>query len=477
MVDAKQMRRLETNANELGVSNAMMMARAGQAVAEFVLARPDAGAILFCGKGNNGGDGLAAASLLLQAKRKVHVILVEGRVDTPLAKELLSGLPKKAVTHWEGRVRDGWQENDHVLVDAMLGVGFHGKMSGAYAEAARFLSTRARAGQVVLSVDVPSGLGAPGAVQPTHTLALHAMKAGMTKKNSGTILAADIGVPAKAEECGLGDLDAAYPRPKWESRKGDNGRVLIIGGSIPYVGAVHYAAMAAFRSGADLVHVVAPSECASALRAMGPHTIVHDAPGDRHLTPDALAVIKPLLARCGAVVLGCGLGPHPESRRLAGLVMDEAARKRLPMLIDAEALDAVTPALLRRHGGRIVLTPHGGEFQRIAHKAASAAHVVAFAKANKTTVLRKAATDVISNGADTRLSSRGHPGLTVGGIGDVHAGSIGALLAKGTPPFEAACAGAYLVGAAGEIAASLRSYGLVATDVIEALPAVLMRLP
>ncbi len=475
VADAAEMRRLETNAAELGVSNAMLMARAGEAVARFILERPKAPVVIFCGKGNNGGDGLAAASLLLKGKRDVHVVLVEGRVESPLAKELLADLPKSKAASWSGP-KDAWSKPDLLLVDAMLGVGAKGALRGPYKQAAVWLNARRKAGQVVLSIDVPSGLGHAGAVQPSHTIALHAAKPGMSRATAGIVTVADIGFPAKSEECGLGDLDAAYVRPAWDSRKGDNGRVLVIGGSIPFVGAAYYAAMAAYRTGADMVHILAPLECATALRAMGPHAIVHDAPGARHLSPDAMASIKPLLAKCDAIVLGCGLGPSKQSRALAALVLDEAARRKLPVVIDAEALDAATPALLRRHGKRSVMTPHGGEFQRIAKKVASEEAVVAFARKHGVTVLRKAAIDVVTDGKRTRRSSRGHPAMTVGGIGDVHAGALGTMLAKGTAPFEAACATAYIVGAAGEVAASLRSYGTVATDVIEAIPVILARM-
>ncbi len=129
-----------------------------------------------------------------------------------------------------------------------------------------------------------------------------------------------------------------------------------------------------------------------------------------------------------------------------------------------------------RHGKRMVLTPHAREFQDLAGVAATKTNVVAYARRHGVTVLRKSAVDVVSDGERTRECRRGHPTLTVGGTGDVLAGITATLLAKGAAPFDAACAASYLLKSAGEVAASFRSYGASATDVAEAIPAVLVRL-
>jgi NAD(P)H-hydrate epimerase len=156
--------------------------------------------------------------------------------------------------------------------------------------------------------------------------------------------------------------------------------------------------------------------------------------------------------------------------------LDAAADRDLPTVVDADGLDALDDAILARHGKRMVLTPHAKEFHDLAGRAATRSNVMTYAARHGVTVLRKSAVDVVSDGTSTRECRRGHPTLTVGGTGDVLAGVTGALLAKGAAPFDAACAASYLLKSAGEVAASLRSYGATASDVAEAIPAVLVRL-
>jgi NAD(P)H-hydrate epimerase len=234
--------------------------------------------------------------------------------------------------------------------------------------------------------------------------------------------------------------------------------------------------MAAYRTGADLVHACMPREAARTVASYGPEIMVHAVePGD-HLTSSGLKGIQSWLDRATALVIGPGLGTKPATRKAVARILDKAVHGDVPVVVDADGLDAVTPDLLRRHGHRMVLTPHSMEFEDLAGTPAEDKDVVAYARKHQVTVVRKRQGALVTDGSRTRHCHRGHPTMTVGGTGDVLAGSIGALLAKGASPFEAACAGAYLVGCAGEVAASLRSWGATASDVAEAIPAVLLRL-
>jgi NAD(P)H-hydrate epimerase len=234
--------------------------------------------------------------------------------------------------------------------------------------------------------------------------------------------------------------------------------------------------MAALRSGVDLVHAAASAQTAQVLRAFGPHLITHDVcPGPR-LQSDANGSLRKLMARATAVLVGPGLGDDARTRRAAAQVLKDAARRDLPIVVDADGLDAVTPALLARHGHKMVLTPHTREFLDLTETPATDANVQAYAAKSGVTVLCKGPVRTVSDGLRLRWCRRGSPSLTVGGIGDVIAGCTGALLAKGVAPFDAACAAAYLVGCAGEQAAALWSYGATATEVADAIPAVLRRL-
>jgi NAD(P)H-hydrate epimerase len=475
--DAREQRRVDLNSDDLGVPVERLMGNAGTALAKELARHAKRGqdVLLLCGKGNNGGDGFAAAAELARQGRRPRVVLAEpaARIASPAARSHFARLKDAGVPveRWTGRPSPSWK-GVRVLADCLLGSGLSGAPRGPYAAMVRWLDARRRAGATVVSCDVPSGLGTSLAVRPTVTVALHEAQAGIP----GRVVVAPIGVPRAALGIGFGDLDAGYPVVRHDSHKGDNGIVLVVAGSVPLVGAPHYVAMGAYRTGADLVHVAAPPDAATSIRSWGPEAIVHAVGRGGHLTLDALPAVEALMDRCTAVAVGPGLGRHPSTLKAARAVLTAVADRDLPTVVDADGLDALDDAFLRRHGGRMVLTPHAREFLDLTGRKATRANVAAYAKAHGVTVLRKAAVDVASDGRRTRECSRGHPTLTVGGTGDVLAGITAALLAKGAAPFEAACAASHLLKSAGEVAASVRSYGATAGDVAEAIPSVLARL-
>lgn len=477
--DVREARRLDLNAAELGVPVERLMASAGKALARELARHAKRGdpVLLLCGKGNNGGDGFAAAAELQAMGRDAWVVLAESpaRIASSAARVHFARLPQERVAVWAGRPRPAWGKV-HVVADCLLGSGIAGAPRAPYSGMVRWLQARHQAGAAVVSCDVPSGFGTPLAVQPTATVALHRAQAGLTKANAGRLVVAGIGMPARAADIGFGDLDAGYAPVRHDSHKGDNGLVLVVGGSAALAGAPRYVALGALRSGADLVHVAAPPDAAWAVRSWGPDALVHDVGRGGHLTLAALPAIERLMARCTAVVVGPGLGRHPSTLAAARAVLTAAADRDLPTVVDADGLDALDDSLLARHGRRMVLTPHAREFADLAGKTATKANVVAYAKRHGVAVLRKSAVDVVSDAVQARECRRGHPTLTVGGTGDVLAGITATLLAKGAAPFDAACAASYLLKSAGELAAGLRSYGASATDVAEAVPALLVRL-
>ncbi len=465
----KEFRRLDLNSEELGVPIRTMMARAGKALAEAAReARGDRHIILLCGKGNNGGDGFAAAGFLQRWEIPYDVVLLEpeARIGGATAA-YLELVPKERRQAWKGSRRAAWR--GAMVLDCMLGSGIRGRPRAPYDAAITWANRHA--GHLI-ACDIPSGHGSALAVQPNQTITFHARKEGMTKATCGDIVVAPIGIPKAAEtEVGLGDLDAGVVRPERDSHKGDNGRVLIVGGG-PFTGAPHYAGMAALRSGADLVHVATCHDAAVVIRSWGPDLMVHDVCEGNTLAPVALPAIEALLARVDAVVVGPGLGTGDAARDLARETIAAARLLGKTIVVDADGLDALTPELL---GPGMVLTPHGREFQDLTQWKPTQANVTRYARDHDVVVLRKGPEDVIA-GERTKVCRRGHPAMTVGGTGDVLAGAVGALLAKGATAFDAACAAAYLVGSAGEIAAEMRSIGITASDVIEALPLVLRRL-
>jgi NAD(P)H-hydrate epimerase len=266
------------------------------------------------------------------------------------------------------------------------------------------------------------------------------------------------------------------PRRRPDSHKGENGRVLVVGGSSRYVGAPALAALAALRSGVDLVTVASPEDTARLINTFSPDLITLKLPC-RDLGPEVLPHLLPELERCDALIVGPGLGGREETGE-AVLSLLEEVRSRHPslsVLLDADALKAVRGR--RMEGMRTVLTPHAGEFRALTGREVPGelrgrAEVVSEeARRLGCVILLKGRVDVISSPqGEVLLNRTGNPGMTVGGTGDVLSGVVGGLMAQGLGTFEAAWAGAYVNGAAGDLCLEEKGYGFTASDLIGKLP-------
>jgi NAD(P)H-hydrate epimerase len=266
------------------------------------------------------------------------------------------------------------------------------------------------------------------------------------------------------------------PRSK-RSKKGDNGVVLVVGGSRIYHGAPLIASLAAMRSGVDLVYVAVPKSIAGPVRSYSPSLIVLPLPDDR-LTPGSVnRLISMLPKKVDAAAIGMGMSlakTEALTNLIAGLNGMNAK-----LVLDASALiPDVIPAVTGRHA---VLTPHAGEFRRVSRQELGESEedriktVKGFAAKHSLTILLKAWTDIISDGRRVALNRTHSCAMTVGGTGDALSGLVAGLLAKRMSPLDAAVAGAYINGAAGELA--YRKYGLhiMPTDVVENIPAVMKK--
>ena len=474
MISPTEMRVIDRNAQHFGVSILDLMENAGKAVAE--AARRDFAAagkkvLVVCGTGNNGGDGFVAARLLADEAR-VTVLLARApdQISTEEARTNFSRL--KNVRVLEGLDRsEGAMADADIIVDALLGIGASGDLREPYATLIREMNA---AGKPILSVDVPSGLGASPAVRPKVTVSMFDAKEGMTPENSGTIRIADIGIPAQvARTIGPGEF-LLFPRPKTESHKGQNGSLLIVSGG-PFTGAPALVAMGALGMGADLVHIATPALAAQVVAGYSPNFIVHPLVGHRLLREDVEIIVE-LSAKADALAIGPGLGDSPgtlESNRAIIKAVDK------PLVFDADAIRAVgqdTTVLSKR---KAVATPHSREFVALTGKTLPdsledrAKMVQDAARSLGITILLKGHVDIVSDGARTKLNYTGNPGMTVGGTGDVLCGAVGGLLCKGVAPYDAARLGAFANGYAGDLAFKVKSYGLTATDVADNLGRVL----
>ncbi|MEZ3164120.1 NAD(P)H-hydrate dehydratase [Halorubrum sp. RMP-47] len=479
MIPTDRMAAVDANAAALGVPRKQLMESSGNAVAREVraVAEPGAAVALVCGRGNNGGDALVAARFLDEYDVAVHLLGRPETIRTDIARENWAALantdvPTETVTDSRDfALAAPDADAPDVIVDAMLGSGIAGGLREPEQTAAAAINA---SDATVIAVDVPSGIDADTgdltgesgstAVEADRVVTFHDEKPGLGSLDAA-VTVADIGIPAAAERyTGPGDLLGLGRDP--DSHKGDNGEVLVVGGG-PYTGAPTLAALAALRAGADLVRVACPESVAGAVQGFSPNLIVRPLPGDRVGSAHVERVAS-LAAGVDTVVLGPGLGDGDGVREFVAEFLTAYDGRAV---VDADAL-RVVPGV--DTDAELVCTPHQGELVDMGGETASdpderAELVREFAADLGHTLLVKGAVDVIADGDGVRLNRTGNPGMTVGGTGDVLAGTVGALAAV-TDPFRAAAVGAYVVGRAGDAAAEANGAGLVATDLPDRLP-------
>ncbi len=460
-ISAEEMAAIDANCRYFGLLPLQLMENAGAALAREIAARDKGKRIaVVAGRGNNGGDAFVAARHLSGFDVTVYLLGRARDVATAEAKrnwEILDHLGYDLREVKSISSEDGFDlAKSDLIVDAIFGTGIRGKVKGLEAEAIDAINS---SGRPVISVDIPSGLGTDKAVKADVTVTFHRPKTGM----SGNMIVADIGIPPAAELfVGEGDLWLLGKR-RLESHKGESGRILVIGGG-PYTGAPALSAMAALRAGADIVTVAAPKRAARAISGFSPNLIVTELSGD-HLRPQDLGVLRELIAGHDVVVMGMGLGRHPESMQALAEIIPLCDKT----VIDADALQPDIPL-------KGIVTPHAGEFKRISGIALGdlgfrerMEPLKGYARKMGLVVLLKGKVDLISDGEAVRANTTGNPGMTVGGTGDVLAGVTAAFYARSSA-IRAAAAAAYVNGRAGDLVYPEKDFGMLATDVIERIP-------
>ena len=451
---SEEMQALDLNCEYFGLSRLQLMENAGKGIAEEILKRFDGGkVVIYAGTGNNGGDGFVATRFLKNFD--VEVILA-GDVKSEIAKKNLQILEKAGlkISRWNNHSHEGVD----VVIDALLGTGFRGKLREPYRSIVDEIN---RCDAFVVSVDVPSGVDADTgnygvAVKADLTVTFHRAKPGLLKapEMAGEVVVKDIGIPEHFEKlAGPGDFKMVFKRDH-EAHKGQHGRVLVVGGG-EYVGAPFLAANAALRAGADLVTVAVPESIYHQVSSFSPEIIPVRLDGDVITSKNVPQILK-LAERHDVVVFGMGTAEK-------GDVAGEISAGVEKMVIDAGGLtDDVRCSA--------VITPHSGEFRRVFGEDADVESVVNAARKSGVTILLKGREDVISDGERTKVNRTGNAGMTVGGTGDVLTGVAGALFAINDDPFRVACAAAFITGTAGDMCLEEKGYCFTALDVVEKLP-------
>lgn len=498
---------------DFGIRYEMLMENAARAALEVLQQRcgtlKGRRVLLLAGKGNNGGDAICLGRHLHDLGAQVLVLLAApqgayqgvSRYHLRLAKR--TGTPLERL---DRRPPALWGAPE-ILVDGLLGTGFSGELRPPYRDWVEALNAR-REQSFILALDIPSGLDGltgrpcPIAVRAHATVTFEAAKLGLALPQAaawtGELHVRPIGIPALVRErhpasCGLltREVMDLFPRPSALMHKGTGGRLCLVGGSPGLTGAVCLAALGALRGGAGLVTAACPAGLRLEIKHGLPELMTlplsvgaaPDGGTGEHWQPELLPLLDPIPARWDALVVGPGWGRGP----LMSDCLERLLRmERPPTVLDADALHALAqrPELLRLLDERDVLTPHPGEMARLLGtdiptvEAARLEAAQDFAQRHGVTVaLKGPGTIIAAPGQRPRLAPFATACLAIGGSGDVLAGLVGNLLARGLSPLQATCVGVYWHGFTGHsLEKDFPLRGNLASEIARALPTALKEL-
>lgn len=512
VVTPEEMARVDRAAIEVeSIAGLTLMENAGVAVAhaarDMLSLKGGRRVAVFCGKGNNGGDGFVVARLLSECGVKVIVFLIadpgELKGDAAENFKRLEGLPleiERLSVPGEVEAAAGPAGAFDLAVDALFGTGFSGTAQGVFEAAIRAING---AGCPVLAVDVPSGVSgltgaaAGPAVRADRTVTFAAPKVGLVQYPgaflAGELEVADIGIPASLLDSvpdsrvftvGEEEAEALLPRRPPDAHKNRCGHVLVVGGSPGLTGAAALCAQAALRCGAGLVTLGVPEGVHDILEVKLTEVMTRPLPqtAERVISLKAVEAVVELSRGCDVLALGPGLstvGEAPEA------VRELVRTVRAPMVLDADGLNAMAghTAIFEKSGTPLVLTPHAGEMARLRGVDTASVQADRVGVARDTAaawgavvVLKGAGTVVAEPAGTVRISSSGNAGMATAGMGDVLTGCIASFMAQGLSAFDAAVAGVFYHGHAADLAASMDGMiGMIAGDVIRHLPLALRR--
>ncbi len=520
VTSAAQMREMDRRTiEEFGVPSLVLMENAALRVVDVIASRfgPLRGKriAVVCGKGNNGGDGLAiarhlatryAADVTVWLASDPSTLTGDAAVNCNMAQTFglhlnLFDAPSDSPIIGDGRA--------DLVVDALLGTGTKGGVTG---DLAGCINAMNGGGCPIVSVDVPSGLDADtgkvegACVKATLTVTFALPKFGLMvypgAEYVGELVVADIGMPRRVMQAA--DVQVAATQAadvaRWlparvngrDSNKGQFGHVTVFAGSSGFVGAPTLTSEAAARTGAGLVTLAVPEGIQNALMARVSPVVMTKGLAQTSTGTFARSAVEAALtlaAKGTAAALGPGLGGS-DSEETRAFVREFVARCPVPLVIDADALNclALEPdrgaSVVRERPNVTVLTPHPGEMGRLlgtdtkAVQADRRASVEEAARDYGCPVLLKGARTLIADPSGRlAVNTTSNPGMATGGSGDVLSGVIATLLAGKLNAWEAVAAGAYLHGLAGDLVADKQGgpAGLIATDLIDYLPAAIAR--
>ncbi|MDX1357864.1 MAG: NAD(P)H-hydrate dehydratase [Clostridia bacterium] len=498
LVSISQMQKADNyTIKSMGIPGRTLMYNAASSIAEEVLGmssgKREFSAAVFCGPGNNGGDGWATALILNE--KGIDVSVFTGCAPSKLKGDAF--YYASLAIEKEVRVIDDLEmintEDYDVVIDALFGIGLGRKLDGVYKEAVLAINNKARR---VISVDVPSGLhsdeGIPFdyAVRADMTVTFGRAKTMLVSQPgciySGELIVADIGIPDEAyikENIEYFAVDSAFIRERVKPRekissKGTYGRVLLVTGSPGMTGATGLCAEACLRSGSGLVYCAVPKSKVFEYDSLVREAIsipVEDG-GKPFVSADGSADIIESLKNKSAIVIGPGLSVDSNSHEIFSRIMESTD---VPVIVDAQALNdlSLNKELLQKTKPNTILTPHPGEMSRLTGNTIDEIQdnrigiASGFAREYGVIVLLKGHRTVVTDGTRVFVNTTGNPGMASAGSGDVLCGVIASCTAYISDTAEAVATAAYIHGAAGD-RASVRygEYSMKSGDIISEIP-------
>ncbi len=499
---AQEMRALDSYAIEkTGISGMILMENAALSCVRFLEERFDitkSSFAVFCGKGNNGGDGFAIARHLFSKGAEVYIYLTNGTEfegDALQNYRIVRSLGIAMIEIDSGEFLPNFILSADCVIDAILGTGIMGAPRGFSADAIAAIN---KFSKFTLSVDVPSGINSDNgevrgeAVRADATVTFHAYKRGAflypAAEYFGEVVCADISIPKIAESvCGrcyasdMRSVTEMFPKRYDNSHKGDYGKIMIVGGAVGMAGAIALSAKAALRCGAGLITAAVPASINNIIQQKIDEVMTLPLPEEGgRISRTAAERLAKRANSCDAVLLGPGLG---RSESTIEFVKDFLPRLTVPTVLDADGLYALSKnkEILKECRAKFIMTPHSREMEYltgiptedIEKKRFSVSSEYAV-KNGVTLILKGHHSIITAPDGDITVNTSGNSGMAGAGSGDVLSGIIVSLLARGLDPYSAAVSGAYLHGRAGDLAA--KEYGkdyMCAGDIINSISHIL----
>ena len=496
LTNSAQMREMDNYAiGHLGIPGVALMSKAAGHIAAAAMERlsPGGRAAVFCGTGNNGGDGIGAAAYLMDKGVSVRVFLV-GNAEklTPDAKEMLKYLDSLggSLEHFDASPELLRHLGDcDVVIDAIFGTGLNSEIRGDALLAINLIND---SGAHVIAADMPSGVNADtGAVMGVAVMASTTVTFTMAKQGQfvepgsihcGEVRVCDIGIPSEIVDGAVSHVSAVtpeavgLPRRRLDTHKGNYGRCLIIAGSVGYTGAPALSARAASRMGAGLVYLGVPRSIYDIMAVKMDEEMPFHLPEDRQgrLAANAAGEILRRADECDVCLIGPGLGRSPE---ITELVLSIIRIVKTPVVLDADGINAISGHIdiLEKTACPLVLTPHAGEFVTLGGNLSYGDRLREarmFAMRNRCYLILKGHRTITTlPDGNAHINTTGGPAMAKGGTGDVLSGMIAALIGQRFPIADAAKTAVYIHGLAGDMcAAELGEYSVMASDIVAMLP-------